>query len=417
MGVSKQKQITYNTAGSVVTLFCQWMILMIIPKMTTFSEAGVFAIALSICSIMNIFATFQLNQYQISDQYVKYTENDYRVTRLVTIGLSFGICLFVVLLFNYTLEQKLVIILYMVYRNLLHYAYLYAATLQMRERLDHVGKCMILEGIVSFVSFTASYYVTNDLVSSVAVMAVLGGGVFLLSVAREYRKVEGRRYPRHSTDRSATSSMMKIGIPLLLAGVAPIIITALPRLILQAVDGDEMVGIFGILSAPTIVIPTLITGIFAPFIIFFSNVSRRGDMSALKRQYTKMVCGILLFGALCYILSRVAAGTVFEMIYGEEIVPYVKYFNALIVGIIFYSIGMWGVTVLITKEQGRVAAILSAISLAISAVVFPVAIYGYGMAGAAYGLAAMYGVFGLIISLCVLFLPLNKTVMIRDADV
>ena len=239
MGVSKH--ITYNTAGSVVTLFCQWLIMMIIPKITDFSEAGVFAVALSICSILNIFATFSLNQYQISDQHEKYTENDYRAARTVTIILSFGLCLFVIMFFNYTLEQNLVIISYMVYRNLLHYAYLYAATLQIHDRLYHVGRCMILEGVVSFYSFTISYYFTNDLVLSVAAMAVLGGGVFLASVAHGYKKFFGRRYPRHKADRSTLFSLVYTGLPLLLSVVAPIVITAVPKIMLQAVDGDEIV--------------------------------------------------------------------------------------------------------------------------------------------------------------------------------
>ncbi|MCL2143084.1 MAG: oligosaccharide flippase family protein [Methanomassiliicoccaceae archaeon] len=415
MGVSKQ--ITYNTAGSVVTLFCQWMIMMIIPKITVFSEAGVFAVALSICSILNIFATFQLNQYQISDQYVRYTENDYRAARLTTIALSFALCLFVVLFFNYTMEQNLVIIMYMVYRNLLHYAYLYTATLQIHERLDHVGKCMMLEGIVSFASFTVSYYLTNDLVSSVAIMAVLGGGVFLLTTARGYHKTMGRGYPWHAAERSTTSSLIKMGAPFLLSVVAPIVITALPKIMLQAVEGDEIVGIFGTLSAPTIVVPTLIMGIFAPFIVYFSNISRKGDISLLRKQYSKMVVLTLMFGVLCFVLSYVAAGYLFEAVYGDDIVPYVGYFNVMIIGITFYSIGMWGITVLITKNQGRAAAIASALSLAAALVIFIVAIPGYGISGATYGLMAAYGIFGLLISLFVLFLPLGRAAGPQDAGV
>jgi len=416
MEASKQKQITYNTAGSIVSLFCQWLILMIIPKITNFSEAGVFAVALSICSILGIFATFSLNQYQIADQYTKYSESDYRAARITTISLSFGLCLFVVLFFNYTWEQNLVIILYMVYRNLLHYAYLYTATLQIRERLDYVGKCMIVEGIVSLASFTVSYYATNDLVLSVAVMALLGGGVFLLTVVQGYRREEGRGYPRHGAHRSSISSLLKIGAPLLLSIVAPVVITALPKLMLQVTDGDEIVGIFSTLSAPTIVIPTLVLSMFAPFIVYFSNISRRGDMSLLRKQYSKMVGLTLLLGVICYALSRFAGGSIFEMIYGHEIAPYVDYFAVMVIGITLYSIGMWGITVLITKEQGRAAAIASALSLAIGFVIFFVAIPEYGMAGATYGLVAAYGIFGTIVSIFVLLLPVSKTAWSTDAD-
>ena len=415
MGVSRQ--ITYNTAGNIVTLFCQWMIIMIIPRMTDFAAAGVFAVALSICSIFNVFATFRLDQYQLSDQYVNFAENDYRVARNITIALSFGLCLIVLLFFNYTWEQNLVIILYMVYRNLLHYAYIYAATLQINDRWEYVGKCMMLEGVVSFTSFALSYYITGDLVVSTAVMAVLGGGVFLLTVAHGYVKTMGRKYPRYKTERPAVSSLMKIGTPLMLALVAPIVITALPRIILQATDGDELTGIFGTLAAPTIIVPTLIAGVFAPFIIYFSNVSRHGDMPLLRKQYSKTVLLTLALGVAGYALSCVAAGYLFELVYGDEIVPYVKYFCVLMIGITFYSIGMWGITVLITKEQGRAAAVASGVSLAIAAAIFAYAIPGHGISGATYGLMAAYGIFGLIISLCVILLPLDESVVIGDEGV
>ena len=410
MNVSKHKQVTYNTAGNIVTLFCQWLIIMIIPKMTNFSEAGVFTVAISICSILNIFATFSLHNYQVSDQYERYSENDYRAVRIATITLSFVMCAFIVLFFNYSWEQNLVIILYMVYRNLLHYASLHVATLQIHGRLDYVGKCMMFEGVVSFVSFTAMYYFTSDLVLSVAAMAVLGGEAFLLSLAKGYKRMMGRKHPRHRADRAVLSSLLLTGVPLLLSVVAPTIITALPKIILQITDGDEIVGVFGTLSAPTIVVPTIVMGVFAAFIIYFSNLSKKNDLPLLRKQYMKMSGLILLLGVLCYILSRFAAGFLFETVYGHDIVPYVGYFDILIVGISFYSVGMWGITVLITKQQGRAAAIASLVSLVIAFVIFIIAIPSLGISGATYGLMAAYGIFGLLISLCVLFLPLKNTI-------
>ena len=73
---NSSNQILYNTIGSSVTLFFQWLIIMLIPRMTDFSDAGVFAVAISICSILNYVATLFMNQYQVSDQYEKFSEND-----------------------------------------------------------------------------------------------------------------------------------------------------------------------------------------------------------------------------------------------------------------------------------------------------------------------------------------------------
>ena len=87
--MSYSKQITYNTFGTVVTLFCQWLIIMFIPKITDFAEAGIFAVAISVCSILNHIATFSLKEFQISDQNTRYTDADYKSVRLITIALSF----------------------------------------------------------------------------------------------------------------------------------------------------------------------------------------------------------------------------------------------------------------------------------------------------------------------------------------
>lgn len=167
------KHITYNTLGSLVSLFCQWLIMMLIPRMTDFSDAGIFAIALSICSILNIFATLSLNQYQIADQHVRFSENDYRTSRIITILFSFALCIPVALFMGYSTEQNLVIIAYMVYRNILHFAYLYTATLQIRDHLDYAGKCTALEGIVSLITFLVAFNYTSDLVVSVVLMAAI----------------------------------------------------------------------------------------------------------------------------------------------------------------------------------------------------------------------------------------------------
>jgi len=409
MGYSKH--ITYNTAGSLVSLFCQWLIMMFIPRMTNFSDAGVFAIALSICSILNIFATLSLNQYQIADQYVRFSENEYKASRIITIVFSFALCIPIALFMGYSSQQNLVIVMYMVYRNILHFAYLYTATLQIRDHLDYAGKCTMFEGVVSLITFLVVFNFTSDMAASVALMALIGGGSFLVTVIAGYKKYVGGTVSVRKADPIAIKRMIWIGIPLLFSGVAPIVITALPKIMLQAYWGDALVGIFSTLSAPTIVVPTLIMGIFTPFIVYFSNTSRSGDMRSLRRSYGKMVAAVMLLGALFLAVSALFGEYFFILLYGDEIIPHVHYFNVLMIGIVVYSMGMCGITVMITKEQGREAAILSVLALFISILVFAFTIPYSGMDGASYGLLLAYVIFGLLISLGVLLIPLKNAVV------
>jgi O-antigen/teichoic acid export membrane protein len=106
-------------------------------------------------------------------------------------------------------------------------------------------------------------------------------------------------------------------------------------------------------------------------------------------------------------LSHFAAGPLFEMVYGNDITPYTGYFEIIVISITLYSIGAWGITVLITKEQRGAAAIASAVSLAAAIAIFLFAIPRYHFDGAAYGLVVAYGIFCAIVSLFVLFIPLT----------
>lgn len=401
------KQVTYNTVGSITTLFCQWLIIMIIPKITDFSEAGIFSVAISVTSILNLLATLSLKEFQVSDQNIRFSDSDYKHVRAITIALSFiGIIPFVIL-FDYGLTECTAIISYLIYRSLLHYGYIYSASLQVHGHLDVVGKHTAIEGVFSFTSFTAAYLLSHNLLLSILVMAAIGGGSFLILEYRYY--IEHVEKTNRPFNREKTRQLLLIGIPLFLSILAPALTTALPKLFVQYEWGDAMAGIFNTLAAPTVIIPTLAIAIFAAFIPYFSQLARSGDMATIRRKYLLITCALLLFGLLCTMASFVLQTTVFVALYGDEMEVASEFFAYLVAGITFYSVGITGTTVLITKDQGKLAAPLASVSLVVSIISCMVLIPSMGIEGAAYSMFLAYLTFGLLISLCVYYAPLKKT--------
>ncbi len=403
------KQASYYTVGNVVTLFAQWLIIMLIPKITDFAEAGLFAVAVSVASIMNQVATFTLNQHQVADAHVRFSRNDYAVTRLVTIALSFVLIFPVALIFGYGYEEIVAIVIYTVYRNLLNYAYLHMSEMQLLGHLDYAGKCMVVEGAVSLVVFMVPYFVTGNLFLAMGLMALAGGGLFLVMMSWGYRQYSGEPYGLDIHDTSHVKALFMIGVPLLASTLSPIIITALPKLILENQWGKEAVGYFSTLTSPTILVPTLAVSLFTPLIGYFADICRNGDRRRLNLQYSKMLVLLAGMAVVFYVLSVLLAGPVFEAVYGEEIVPYVGYFNVLIVGIFLYSAGILGTTVLITKDQGRYGGLSAVVSLVAAAAILVWWIPSGGMEAATWGLFASYGIFGILISLCVYIIPLDTS--------
>jgi len=401
------KQMSWYTTGNITTLFCQWIIIMLIPKITNFSDAGIFAVAISVASIINQIATFSLNTYQVADRYEKFNQNSYAITRLTTIAISFICIVPIVIVFDYNLEQILIIIAYSIYRNLINYAYLHISSLQLEGHLEIAGKAMTIEGIASILSFISTYIITSNLLISTTVMAVIGGGLFVILMVHHHTRITGKTFKPDLNNHSQVRSMLIIGFPLLVSTLAPIIITALPKLILENNWGTEIVGIFSTLTAPTIVVPTVITSIFAPLVVHFSLICKSGDIKRLRVQYTKVLLLIIMTSILGFVISFVSSNLIFELIYGSEISPYTHFFDILIIGIFAYSIGICSITILITKDQGKIAGFSATISCIISTVIFLVTIPNEGMDGAVWGLLAAYIIFGLSETVCA-YLPFNK---------
>ncbi|AGI47117.1 hypothetical protein TALC_00102 [Thermoplasmatales archaeon BRNA1] len=405
--MSLGKQISYNTLGNVASLFGQWLIIMIIPILTDFSEAGVFAVAVSVSSILNQIALFSLTPYQVVDQYKRFSKNDYAVTRFITIVLSFALILPISGIFGYGLNQILIIVAYTIYRNLINYAYLHLSSLQIINHLDYAGKCMILEGMVSFTVFVGCYVLTYNLLLSTLLMALVGGGIFLYLMAYGHKQYLGHGFGLYLKDRGNVRALLLVGTPLLLSTLCPIVITALPKLILENMWNTEIVGIFNTLTSPTIIIPTLVQAVFVPFTVYFARLCRENNFSLLKRQYGKFLLAMASGAVVCYFVSVLFAEPVFVLLYGSEISSYVDYFNILIVGIFFYSLGICGITVLIAKEQGRAAGYSAIVSLIASIAIFFMLIPEHGIDGATWGLFLAYGLFGILITACIYLIPLR----------
>ena len=402
------RQVSYNTIGNIVTLFAQWLIIMIIPKITDFSEAGVFAVAVSVASIINQISTFTLNQYQVADGYDRFSENDYSLTRLITIAISLFCIIPITFIFGYGWTQFLVIFAYSVYRSLINYAMLQQSALQLLNHLDYAGKSMVIEGILSFTVFITIYMVSSNLFLATLSMAAVGGGIYLLLLLKGYEEYMGQKYKVSFKFSGNEKSLLIIGLPMMVSTLAPIIITALSKLILENEWGTEVVGIFSTLTSPTIIVPTLATAVFIPFIGKFSKICKAGNLRELRIVYSKFVVVLSGLCVVCYGISILFAEPVFVMIYGEDIGAYVKYFHLLVVGIFFYSVGICGITVLITKNQGHIAGVASVITMLFSVILFVSWIPSGGMDGATWGLMWAYGAFGALVSLCVYLIPLKQ---------
>ena len=87
------KGVLWNTIGTIYYYFCQWIITILIVRLTDYSLAGYLSLAITVTNSFYAIAQFGMRQYQVSDIQGKYDDSIYIGSRYLTIFVAFAACL------------------------------------------------------------------------------------------------------------------------------------------------------------------------------------------------------------------------------------------------------------------------------------------------------------------------------------
>ena len=66
-GRSVQANMLFNTVGSVIYYFCIWLSSVLIVRMSGYTDAGIFSVAMTVTASPAIFGLFHVRNYQVSE--------------------------------------------------------------------------------------------------------------------------------------------------------------------------------------------------------------------------------------------------------------------------------------------------------------------------------------------------------------
>ena len=151
--LSIQKSVMWNSLGSIFYLGCQWLITVLVVRLSGVDAAGDLSLAMSVCNIWYCLAVYGMRNYQVSDTTHKYSQGTYIFSRIVTCFGAFVGCLIYSMAVSYSAHQRLCIILYYIYKMTEAVYDVYAGVFQIEWRLDLAGKSMLARGILSIGGF------------------------------------------------------------------------------------------------------------------------------------------------------------------------------------------------------------------------------------------------------------------------
>lgn len=382
--ISLKESIIWNSWGSIFYLGCQWLLTIIVVRIAGVEKSGILSLAMSVSNIWYSIAVYGMRNYQVSDVNNKYKNGTYIFSRVLTGSFSLLGCIVYTVIISYSIEQKLCIILYFIYKLTEAYFDVYAGIYQKEWRMDFIGKSMTARGIFTLLSFTVVLKITGNLAITIFVMALLCA---LFVVIYDMRITAKLTDTTMITNYQVVLNLLKECSPLVLYTLLSTAIGTIPRLIMERYLGSYELGIYGSVATPTLIIQMGATYIFNPFVTVFGERYQQKNKSGFIKSLRSCCLAVSIIAVIGLVGGKIFGYWGLKLLYGSEVAKYDELLIPLIFCTILTSFAwlLCGVLTAIREFKGLVIANIFAVIF--SAVFSLILEYYMGMQGANLSLA------------------------------
>ena len=316
-----QRQTLINTVGNVTYLIAQWFLSVITTRLLGYESVGILILAMSVGNVFTFIQLYGVRSFQSSDIARKYNCGDYLRTRFITTGTGILFCLIYILCSNYSRDVNISIILFMLFRSFEAFSDVYFGEFQREGRLELVGISMLIRGIVTVTLFFIGMYVLRSL--NKALLAIMFGSILITVLLDSVLYL--RIIPREVGTVAGMRGILKACFPLLMASLLPTVITTYPRVVLERYSGTELLGFYGNVSTPSVIITAIVPNLLVSIMPVYGNLVFRKDFIGIRRLWKKTIIGTFLILIACMLCVLVLGRPIMAWIYTFEILPYVHY--------------------------------------------------------------------------------------------
>ncbi len=386
--LSLAQNAVLNSAGSIFYYFCQWLLTILIVRITgSYEDTGIFQLAISITNVFQIIACFVPRTFQISDR-GEYSAGIYIGLRLLTSALALVLCILYAAVLRYDGTVLTCIALYMVLKVSESVSDVLRTFAQIRSRMDCEFVSYVVRGLAGTLVFTAVLYWKRDLrwamLGMAAVSCVLVG---LLDVY-----YAGKFVPvRPESDLPKYGDMVRRCFPVIITTVLITAFATVPRQMLERTYGTEMMGYYGAVSSPIAVVQLLARSLLMPLLSRLSDDLERSDTKRVRKTVWTVLASLCLLWLIASAGARLLGEPVYVLIYGEPIREYCYTMYPLIACSVACVAGMFVtdlITVMRRQVQGMYASLLASVLLLLCA---PALIRAFGLNGASWAMLTGYG--------------------------
>ena len=386
-GLSIKQNMLWNSAGSLISLGCQWVITVLVVRLASgYDSAGVYSLAMSVYGIFTPLAQYRLYTYQVSDIKGEYSIGEYFSFRLIST--SAALVLTIVYSFiTCTLNAIPTIFLYSLYKTVGLIIDVFHGTDQVHHRMDYIGKSLAAQGVVSLAVFVVLFISTNSLELAIAGMVL---GTSLIGLFYDYPRTTKFERLKIAISFSKVKKLALGCAPIVLAGIACTAASSVPRQFVAATLGSSALGAYASIAAPVAIIQMGVSYVYNPLLSYFSESYLCGD----KRKFYTLFCTTIvlsfLIGLVCAFTLSSFGKPLLILVFGNSIEEYLYLMQPLVVLAVLTGL-LWFVNDLLIAVRCFSATLVgSVLALLISSLATKPAISLFGLNGVTLATAMAY---------------------------
>ena len=324
-----KKNFIWNSIGSFTYLFCQWLLTLIVVRLSSnLEDPGNFALAMTITNVFFNLACFNVRPFMVSDTKHEYDVEDYLSFRIITSIVAIIICFLYICFFHYTKIQIICIMTFLLFKIGEAITDLFHGLEQRKDRMDIGGISMLCRGIVSLIVFSISFALFKNLPLSLLLMTI---STFIFIAYFDYPWVLKFEKLKVIINKNKLFTLFLYLLPLAIGTFLGTFITSLPRQFLEKICGIDSLGIYATIAAPAVIVQMAATYIFNPFLVSFAELKHKKKRNEFIKLFFKISCLIVLLSIVSIIGSIFLARIVLFLLYGNKIANYSYLFIWIIV--------------------------------------------------------------------------------------
>ena len=320
--LSLKKNVIWNSSGSFIYLFFQWLVNYLVVILLGFNNAGIFSLAIAISSVAFAASLYGIRGYQVSDLRRKYSDKSYIAARLATCTLSIiGVCIY--LAFNYhDMYTAACILAYLGFKMSEAFVDVYHGIIQRGMRMDYVGISFILRGVISNILFIICALLTKNLFLSIIIMTLSS---YALIYIYDHRKVS-TFFKQGGTSTQQIIHLLIECFPLAIYTLLSNLIAAIPRISLESIKGTEILGIYASIAIPAAIIQVVAGFVFAPVLTVFADHVDKRNLQLFHELFFKILAYIFALSLIAIITGMLFGDFGLRLLFGQQIGQYTYLF-------------------------------------------------------------------------------------------